>query len=155
MLLINTVRLVPSMIGPSGGSGMGGIGGGPLGGCLTWAWGIPRANPVKVAAGKGPSALARPLTSCDIFSSAAPPKAPAMAEPGSATMLVMDAAFAAAALKAWAAASAFLSPAAMACLTSGGGTGSVGRSGGVAGLTASLSELGVSNLGLAGPVGPG
>jgi hypothetical protein len=34
LLLINTVRLVPSMIGPNGGKGIGGKGGGPLGGCL-------------------------------------------------------------------------------------------------------------------------
>src|SRR5438093_4076945 len=104
------------MIGPRGGRGMGGMGGGPLGGCLTWAWGMPRARPVRVAAGNGPMAAARPLTSWDIFSSAAAPPALAMAAPGSATALVMDAAVEAAELTAWAVASALCSPAAMTCL---------------------------------------
>ena len=48
--------------------------------------------PVSVAAGKGPIALASPLTSWHIFSSAAAPAAPASAAPGSAIVLVMDAA---------------------------------------------------------------
>ena len=49
------------------------MGGGPLGGCLMCACGMPSAIPVSVAAGKGPRAAAMPLTSCDIFSSAAAP----------------------------------------------------------------------------------
>src|SRR5262249_26472121 len=83
LLLISTRKHVPRRIGPSGGKGIGGTGGGPLGGCLTWAWGMPRASPVSVAAGNGPIALARPLTSLFIFSSAAAPRALAMAAPGS------------------------------------------------------------------------
>src|SRR5215472_2648099 len=43
----------------------------------------------------------------------------------------------------------------MACLTSGGGAGSVGRSGGVAGLMGRPSEMGVSKLGLAKALKPG
>src|SRR5688572_19145936 len=114
------------MIGPRGGRGMGGMGGGPLGGCLIWAWGIPRARPVRVAAGNGPMAAARPLTSWDMFSSAAAPPALARAAPGSAIMLVVAATVEAAELKAWAVALALCSPAAMDCLRFGGGTGSSG-----------------------------
>src|SRR5262245_19761809 len=122
------------MIGPMGGRGVGGMGGGPLGGCLMWAWGMPKAMPVKVAAGNGPMAVARPLTKLDIFSSAPAPKALARAAPGSATVLVMDAAVEAAEFMASAVALALCSPAAIASLRFGGGTGSSGCAGGVCGL---------------------
>jgi len=115
------------------------MGGGPLGGCLMCAWGMPIARPVKVAAGNGPMAAASPLTSWDIFSSAAAPAALARAAPGLAAALVLDAACEAAALKAWAAALALCSPAAIACLRSGGGSGSSGWAVGIAGLSACLS----------------
>src|SRR5438093_12981023 len=106
------------MIGPRGGRGVGGTGGGPLGGCLMWAWGTPMARPLRVAAGNGPMAAARPLTSWDIFSSAPAPRELAMAAPGSERVLVMDAAVEAAELMAWAVALALCSPAAMACFRS-------------------------------------
>ena len=57
-----------------------------------WAWGTPRARPVSVAAGNSPMAAAKPLTNWDIFSSAASPRALARAAPGSARVLVTDAA---------------------------------------------------------------
>src|SRR5262245_12691676 len=84
LLLMSTVKLRPKRTGPIGGKGVGGTGGGPLGGCLTWACGMPRATLPNVAAGNGPSAAARPLTNWLIFSSAAAPKAPARAAPGAA-----------------------------------------------------------------------
>src|SRR5688572_3055352 len=117
------------MMGPRGGRGIGGRGGGPLGGCLTCAWGIPSAMLVRVAAGNGPMAAARPLTSSDIFSSAAAPPALARKAPGSATLLAIDAADDAAELKAWMFASALFRPSAMECLRSGGGAGSLGCAG--------------------------
>ena len=86
--------------------------------------GMPMAIPVMVAAGNGPMAAARPLTKLDIFSSAAPPKAPAMAAPGSATAPIVEVAEESAceaeliALAPWL---AFCIPAAMACFRSAGG----------------------------------
>src|SRR5215204_832134 len=121
------------MIGPSGGNGVGGTGGGPLGGCLTCACGMPSAIPVRVAAGNGPIALARPLTSSDIFASAAAPAAPNPADKGSAILLVIEAACCAAEFMACAVSFAFFRPAAIACLVFGGGTGSTGAGGGTDG----------------------
>ena len=41
--------------------GMGGSGGGPLGGCSTWAWGIPSTSDPIVAAGNEGNACAMKL----------------------------------------------------------------------------------------------
>jgi hypothetical protein len=53
----------------------------------------------------------------------------------------MDAAFEAAALKAWAASLAFFNPSAMVCLRSGGGSGSSGCSGGDVGFMYSVTRF--------------
>src|SRR5207249_1465281 len=147
LLLMSTVRLVPRRIGPIGGNGMGGTGGGPLGGCFTWACGMPRAMLVSVAAGNGPIALARPATALFIFSSSAPPTTLARAAPGSAIVLRTDVACCAACailLMAWATWSTFFSASAILCLRSLGGSGLLGSGGGafaVAALRSSLAPL--------------
>ena len=52
MLLMRTRTLTPSITVPKLGSGVGGMGGGPLGGWVGCAWGVPRYGDMRVAAGR-------------------------------------------------------------------------------------------------------
>src|SRR5262245_19645293 len=56
--LISTDTQAPSMIGPTGGNGVGGTGGGPLGGWSVCACGSPIVSERMVAAGNAGSACA-------------------------------------------------------------------------------------------------
>src|SRR5215813_6100075 len=70
---------------PMLGIGVGGTGGGPLGGWVTCAWGVPMYGDIKVAAGRlgktaaiGAVRLAKPTSSACLASPKAPIMAPAV-----------------------------------------------------------------------------
>src|SRR5262245_34218691 len=66
------------------GSGVGGTGGGPLGGCATWACGAPMATEPSVAAGKQGSAFAMRLVA-----DAKPLLSRSIARPGAPATVLM------------------------------------------------------------------
>src|SRR4030095_8583293 len=83
MELISTRGLTPSSVIPMLGHGVGGTGGGPLGGCVACACGVPRYGDTIVAAGRlgkiaaiGAVRFAKPTSSASLSAPMPPVMAP-------------------------------------------------------------------------------